>query len=109
MTTRSWVYVNGVAYEVGRDAIPENRQSIDSVLWGDRNYADTRGPNGEDLSTRTKHREYMKQTGLTTIDDFTQSWKKSAEKRAEYFTTGKHGAVTREHIERAIHDLTRGK
>lgn len=111
MSTRRWVYVDGVAYEVGKDAVPvpQNTHVTDGILWGDRHYADVKGPNGEDLSTRTKHRTFMKDNGLTTADDFTESWKKQAEKRAEYYTTGKHGAVSREHIERAIHQLTRGK
>lgn len=107
---RSWVWINGVAYEKGVDPIPEQQQSnTDSALWGDAHYANTRGPNGEDLSTRTKHREFMKQTGLTTMDDFGGAWQQSAKQRSEYFQEGKHTAVKREHIERAIHNLTTRK
>lgn len=41
-----------------------------NALAGDRHYDGLRGPNGEDLSSRSKHREFMKRTGLTTFDDF---------------------------------------
>lgn len=106
MTRRTWVYIDGVAYERGVDAVPEVAPLLDSgALWGDSSYVNTRGPNGEDLSTRTKHREFLKQTGLATMDDFSESWKRSTEKRAEYFRDGKHGAVRREHIDRAINQL----
>jgi hypothetical protein len=55
------------------------------ALWGDLHYRETTGPNGEDLSTRTKHREYLRQTGLTTVDDFSQTWKRDAQKREQAF------------------------
>lgn len=91
------------------EAPARNAHTADGVLWNDRHYTNTRGPNGEDLSSRTKHREFMKQTGLTTMDDFQSTWDKSAKQRAEYFTQGKGSAIKREHIERAIHELTTRK
>jgi hypothetical protein len=74
-------------------------------IVGDRHYDGLRASDGADISTRTKHREYMKQRGLTTVDDFTQTWAKAAEKRAEYFTGKGGGAVTKDDIGRAIHQL----
>jgi hypothetical protein len=103
------VYVDGVAYERGVDPIPEKAPNTDRALWGDAHYANTRGPNGEDLSSRTKHREFLKQTGLTTMDDFKSTWDVALKKKAEYVTQGKGAAVKREHIERAIHELTTRK
>lgn len=44
--------------------------ALANALANDRHYQDMKGPNGEDLSSRTKHREFMKQTGLTTVDDY---------------------------------------
>jgi hypothetical protein len=43
------------------------------------------------------------------MDDFGGAWQQSAKQRAEYFQEGKHTAVKREHIERAIHNLTTRK
>ena len=106
MTTRRWVYVHGIAYEIGVDEMPPaNAHVTDGVLWGDRHYDGLRATDGADISTRTKHRAYMKANGLTTADDFTGEWDKAQRSRDEYRSTGKGGAVTREAIERAIHEL----
>lgn len=75
------------------------------AIVGDRHYDGLQATDGADISTRTKHREYMKRNGLTTADDFTQTWAKAAEKRAEYFKGQGGGAVTRDDIGRAIHQL----
>lgn len=58
-----------------------------NALAGDRHYENMRGPNGEDLSSRTKHREFMKSSGLTTADDFSSSWAKQHDER-QAFRTG---------------------
>jgi len=75
----------------------------DSALWGDRSYEGMRAPDGTDISSRTKHREYMKANGLTTMDDFKDSWAKAKESRERYMTEG--GSFKRADIERAIHQL----
>jgi hypothetical protein len=46
----------------------------------------------------------MKANDLTTMDDFKETWAKNADKRAQFFQ-GKTGAVSREDIGRAIHQL----
>lgn len=61
---------------------------LSNALAGDRHYENIRGPNGEDLSSRTKHREFMKATGLTTADDFNSTWAKAAAERTA-LRTGK--------------------
>lgn len=75
----------------------------DSALWGDRNYEGMVAPDGTDISSRTKHREYMKAKGLTTMDDFKDSWAKAKESRERYYQQG--GSFKRADIERAIHIL----
>lgn len=50
-----------------------------NAMAGDRHYDGLRAPDGTDISSRTKHRNYMKSRGLTTVDDFSGTWK-SAEK-----------------------------
>ena len=75
----------------------------DSALWGDRSYEGMVAPDGTDISSRTKHREYMKAKGLTTMDDFKDSWAKAKVEREHYVQHG--GSFKRADIERAIHHL----
>lgn len=60
-----------------------------NALAGDRHYEGLRGPKGEDIGSRTKHREFMARSGLTTTDDF-QSTFASAEKDRREFRGAKH-------------------
>jgi putative FmdB family regulatory protein len=57
--------------------------AIHNPLAGDRGYDGLRTPEGVDVSTRSKHRAYMKENGLTTADDYAGEWKRAAEQRAE--------------------------
>lgn len=109
MPRRRYIYVNGEMVEVTADYQPPSKHIDSGALWGDTHYDGMRAPDGADISTRTKHREYMRLNGVTTMDDFTQTWAKAEQKRDEYRTAGKGGAATRESIERAIHDLNRKK
>jgi hypothetical protein len=59
---------------------------LSNALAGDRHYENLRGPNGEDLSSRTRHREFMRTSGLTTADDFSSSWGKAHDARQAYRT-----------------------
>jgi len=89
--------------EVSDDYAPEPRNT-DSALWNDRHYDGLRATDGTDISSRTKHRRYMRLNNVTTIDDFKGSWNKAQQQRDEY-RTGKRGTVTKEDIGRAIHEL----
>lgn len=55
-----------------------------NALAGDRHYDGLRASDGTDISSRTKHREYMKRHGLTTADDFKDTWAKAQREREEY-------------------------
>lgn len=55
--------------------------AVSNALAGDRHYYGLRATDGTDISSRAKHRAYMKAKGLTTADDFTQTWAKAAEER----------------------------
>jgi hypothetical protein len=107
MARRRWIYVNGVAYEEGVDVIPENPMEMlpHNRVIGDSHYDGLRATDGTDISTRAKHREYMKRNNLTTMDDFNTSFAQALKRKAEYVTEGKHAAVKRADIERAIHQL----
>jgi hypothetical protein len=69
-------------------------------LWSDRHYHGMRASDGADISSRRKHREYMKQKGLTTADDFKDTWARAARERDHYMQHG--GSVRKEDIRRAI-------
>lgn len=73
------------------------------ALWGDSSYDGLRATDGTDISSRTKHREYMKANNLTTVDDFQQSWAKAKESRERYYQSG--GSIDRAAIERAIYKI----
>ena len=77
MTRRRWVYFGEEAVEVSDDYVPESRNH-DGVLWNDRLYQDDRDPR---YASRAQHREYMRRNGLTTADDFTETWKRAAAER----------------------------
>jgi hypothetical protein len=85
--------------EITADYQPDTRAG-DAALWGDRHYSNTQGPNGEDLSSRSKHKAYMKATGLTTTDDYKGEWSRAKEARENYRRNG--GSVSKNDIQRAI-------
>lgn len=95
--------------EVTPDYVGETRDGARNagLLWNDRDYDGLRATDGSDISSRTKHREYMKRTGLTTVDDFSQSWAKAREARERYYQRG--GSFDRSSIERAIHQVMNKK
>lgn len=64
-----------------RLSVTPGMSGIANALAGDRHYDGLRATDGTDISTRTKHRDYMKRNGLTMTDDFKQTWKASAEER----------------------------
>jgi hypothetical protein len=79
--------------------------ALNNALAGDRHYEGLRATDGTDISTRTKHREYMKRHNLTTIDDFKDTWAQAQKKRDEYRRGEGHGAITRNDIAQVIADL----
>jgi hypothetical protein len=104
MTRRRWIQdrKTGELIEVTSDYQAEARADS-GALWGDRSYEGLRAQDGTDISSRTKHREYMKANNLTTIDDFKDSWARAKESRERYMTEG--GSFKRADIERAIYQL----
>lgn len=82
MTRRRWIYPKGGdPVEVGLDYNPEPRNN-DAVLWNDRIYQDANDPR---YSSRAAHRAYMKQHGLTTMDDYKGEWAAAEKKRQAAF------------------------
>lgn len=85
--------------EITADYQPDAR-SGDASLWGDRSYDGLRAPDGTDISSRSKHKAYLKATGLTTADDFKGSWTQAQQARENYQRNG--GTISREDIARSI-------
>lgn len=86
---RRWVYVDGEAIEVTQDYVAPTRgggASGDAALWNDRIYQDGGDPR---FSSRAQHRDYMRQHGLTTVDDFTNTWREAERKRLDFRETGR--------------------
>lgn len=80
----------------------KRRNKSRMIVITDSHYDGLRATDGTDISSRAKHREYMKRHGLTTADDFTETWKKNAEKRAKVFTGEVDKGERRDAIARAL-------
>ncbi len=107
---RKWVYDEelGEMIEVTPEYRPPGKKGALNHLgglWGDRHYDGLRATDGADIGSRKKHREYMKRTGLTTADDFSQTWAKAKEQREQYMQHG--GSIRKRDIVEAIHKLQR--
>ena len=78
--------------------------AIANALAGDRHYDGLQATDGTDISTRTKHRQYMKENGLTMMDDFKQTWADAAKER-EKIRRGEDAsrkAIVREEVMKAV-------
>ena len=73
------------------------------IFVSDAHYDGLVATDGTDISTRKKHREYMKQNNLTTMDDFTNTWSEAKKSRENYMQNG--GTFRKEDIARAIHKI----
>jgi len=70
------------------------------LLTSDAIYDGLRAQDGTDISTRAKHRAYMREKNLTTLDDFTETLARAAKDRLE-----NRDPTRKEDIARAIHQL----
>lgn len=91
--------------EITPDYQPSRKDAANHLgsLWGDRHYDGLQATDGADISTRKKHRDYMRKMGLTTADDFKDSWARSQKEREHYMQNG--GSVRKQDIRDAIERL----
>ena len=82
--------------------VPGTIGGIANALAGDRHYEGLRAPDGTDIGSRTKHREYMRAHGLTTADDFTETWRASEKERTELRQGTSKDKELRSEIERQV-------
>ncbi len=78
MSKRRWVQIGGELVEVSADYVPEPRSVPGSALWNDRAYQDMGDPR---FKSRTEHREFMRQHGYATADDFKETWRENEKRR----------------------------
>lgn len=78
--------------------------AVNNRLAGDRHYDGLTATDGTDISTRSKHRAYMKANNLAMADDYKEAWAKAQEQRDAYRQGKAGGAVTRELIEAVARD-----
>ena len=64
-----------------RELEPEPERALDAPIMVDRWYEGARMLDGTDVGSRQKHRQYLKDRGLTTMDDFTNEWAKAEKER----------------------------
>lgn len=81
-------------------------KALYNALANDRHYEGLRGPNGEDISSRAKHREFMKATGLTTVDDFRGHFAEKQREREDLrkatFQDGEIRQIVTEEVMKAV-------
>lgn len=70
----------GQLEELASDWMPTPRLEIAP----DSHYDGLRATDGTDIGSRRKHREYMRIHGLTTADDFKDTWAKEERKREAF-------------------------
>ena len=113
MTRRRWVYTSGgrpleAPVEVDLewrqpDAGPSRRSEAE--VYGNL----TPATDGTDISSRTKHREYMKANNLTLAEDYTQSWEKARRERESHYlgtSAGERRAIA-DDVGRALYETRR--
>ena len=91
--------------EVGSDWEPQDRRV---PVVGDAHYDGLRSPvDGTDISSRTKHRNYMKATGLALADDYKGEWSQAEQRRARAASGDFDRKERRDAIGRAIYEAQR--
>jgi hypothetical protein len=70
--------------------------SGDGWRFSDRLYSGKpfKAHDGTVIDSKRKHREYMKRHNLTTMDDYSKTWREAEQRREEVFT-GKHDREAR--------------
>jgi hypothetical protein len=53
------------------------------LMTNENLYTNLRADDGTDISTRAKHRQYMRDKNLTTVDDFKSTWKQMRREAVE--------------------------
>jgi len=74
-----------------------------SAQFGDRHYDGLKATDGTPIDSRSKHREYMKRHGLTTTDDYRETWKQAENERIKFRKAEHQDRQLRETIAREFY------
>lgn len=99
-----WVYTAEGPVRVGEDWTPADRQA--PRRSEEEVYGRVAATDGTDLSTRRRHREYMKANGLAMHSDYTETWEKAKKQRDNIAAGGKFDTERRrEAVARAMYEV----
>jgi hypothetical protein len=100
-----WDPEKGCCVPVDADFVGERRDN--GLKSEEEVYGHIQATDGTDLSTRRRHREYMREKGLTVADDFKGVWAKAEPEMKKAVTpdSGFDRASRREDLGRAVHEL----
>ena len=79
--------------------------AVANALAGDRHYDGLRATDGTPIDTRSKHRQYMREKGVTMASDFKNTWAQAQKEREAIRTAASladRKRDVREVVERAI-------
>lgn len=74
-------------------------RTVDSSFYSDNPF---KAHDGTIVNSKKKHRDYMRRHNLTTMDDFTNTWKDAEKQREKFYTGDSDHKERREDIERAF-------
>jgi len=96
---------NGFVSEEDLGSWQDTPLARNAAIMMDRFYENTKATDGTDIGSRRKHREYMKQHGLTTIDEYGPGYWQSREKERQQIASGEADRKERrEQIGRAAYE-----
>lgn len=91
-----WIWDEAAQKLVRAEDYRPQSMARDASIVMDRHYENTKTLEGADISSRRKHRAYMKERGLAPADDFSPSWyekvnkdKKNEQKRSRREALGR--------------------
>ncbi len=83
------------------------KQALHAPIMSGRFYENTKATDGADIGSRRKHRDYMREHGLTTADDFKTSWAKSEQQREAARDGHVPSKTRREALEREMYRISK--
>jgi hypothetical protein len=100
---------NGFVSEMDLGSYEQPKLATNATVMVGRFYENTKAPDGTDIGSRKRHRQYMKERGLTTADDFAQSWANAEKERLRVRQEGRmpQSKERREALERAVYKIAK--
>jgi hypothetical protein len=108
-----WIYLADGTSVRAEDYAPPAEEAVNAPIMAGRFYENTAATTCDeqsrvlkvDIGTRQRHREFMRQRGLTTADDYTKTWEQAAKERKQFFTDGGDRKERKEQIGRIAYEL----